>query len=102
MKPVSLVLQEGRALIEDPTRWCHGTGVYGRRCAVTAVADCGSYDEWRRAANYLSDAAEATGDTAGHPWLCPAARYNDSHTHAEVMALYDIAISAALSDEASS
>jgi hypothetical protein len=82
------VLEKALGLIEDEKNWCgQGWGSLGQRCAVHAIGTalginsndvtlvrCGAY----RALAYLAGEA---------PY-----NFNDSHTHAEVVALFQEAI----------
>lgn len=96
----SEVLIKAQELIRDPGKWCQGAferdGAY---CALGALG-------WRfrcvdRIPNegvvyeYLQPIVDAL---VGRHWTVSS--YNDSHSHADVMDLFDIAISAAMSDEA--
>ncbi len=105
MKP-SEALQAARALIEDRGNWCKGALMirtldgHERRCAfgaANAVPGGMSFP----ACDYLTRAAEAVVDDRYDPKKHnPVTHINDECGHAAVMDLYDVAISAALSDEA--
>jgi len=87
------VLIAARALIEKPENWCsHGWGHDNQRCGVRAVAiingralypDCDEAPEivGSIAENHLHD---SVGEYFGN--------FNDTHTHAEVLAAFDKAI----------
>lgn len=83
------VLRAAKARIADPTKWCQGHGRDGdRRCAFMAVCEVES------ASGKALDLLEAAALSLGTPESLrhAATIYNDSHTHAEVMHLFDVAI----------
>jgi len=82
MTRTSRKLRKARELISDPKKW--GKGSYekdGRYCALGAVYACGggAYD--------LDDAALCLGG-----YLGSAISFNDTHSHDDVLALFDWAI----------
>lgn len=92
------ILKAARKRIEDPEKWWNGakdTNRAGINCAQTAIAnvldeDCDA-DEAARAATANCAYARLTDEgTYQSVW-----RFNDTHTHAEVLALFDRAIAAA-------
>lgn len=86
---ISRVLQEARWRIRKPDLWCQGfMRIDNRSCAVGALRGDSRLESW----DALHDALPP-----GWPGV---AGFNDSNQHADVLALYDVAISAALSDEA--
>jgi hypothetical protein len=88
------ILVKARALIEDPRDWCaEGWGPADRRCSLHAVYKVVTGREWQTEAadmdqpDYVRAAyalSAVCGFSMGH--------FNDSHTHAEVMAVWDEAI----------
>ena len=87
------VLTEARKLIEDPADWTQGeeSDGNGRRCAIRALADANGSDELlalTRPPSYRHLKA-AMGDRM-------ISAFNDSHSHAEVLAAFDRAIYLAL------
>ncbi len=82
---VSDVLRAARAKIEKPENWCQGSFRNGHAyCALGAVRES-SYGVIR----YI-EACDVLERLAG-----PIPKYNDSHTHAEVLSLFDRAIATA-------
>lgn len=79
-------LQAAKALIDSPEKWASSEiQLRKRHCAVTACARVGAF--------YGSDARSAL--TAPLPCTEGLAEFNDTHSHAEVMALFDRAIGGA-------
>lgn len=90
---ISQVLQDARWRIRKPDLWCQGFMRIGNRsCAVGALRGDSHLEAWEEAWDALYDALP--------PGWSAVARFNDHNQHADVLALYDVAISAALSDEA--
>jgi hypothetical protein len=81
------VLVEARRLIEDPEKWAAQQPPYPRECAMTAVVHAGGRmeDVLDSAYSLLLKLAPATS----------LAAWNDTHSHAEVLDLFDRAIEAA-------
>lgn len=88
MKTPKEVLVAARAVIEKPENWCQRFWEDGgRRCAASAVGSvCQSQDEYNSAYNVLR---QQMGDMVSS--------FNDTHTHAEVIAAFDKAIECAAS-----
>lgn len=88
------VLIKAKALIDTPEKWCQGEFVDtdGRICASAAIARVGFNiaPEMEIAARY------ALLNTINHhgAWEVNIPGYNDAHTHAEVMEMFDRAIEA--------
>ena len=85
-------LRKAKALIDAPEKWRQGGGNSSDKthCALTAVASIDSPFNY----GLISDSVEALCKSFGHNgrnWSA-LAQYNDTHTHAEVMALFDKAI----------
>jgi hypothetical protein len=85
------VLKKALALIEDEKDWCQGKTGWGRRCAVGAISTT------------VGGIGSHTDDVLNYPplkALCVAlggngiVYFNDTHTHAEVVALFRTAIRA--------
>jgi len=94
----SEVLKQAKALINTPDKWCQGTlHFFGRSCSVGALERVLIPNGFRKA---LNNAAAynylviAFGSPNGLLSTC-----NDTHTHAEVMTAFDIAIANAEADE---
>ena len=93
------ILEAARALIAKPEHWCKGaqaldaTGTVRRPCSRLAVRWCslGATDRVTRYKGIRAD--NALYSALGMP---PEgiANFNDSHTHAEVLDLFDRAIAA--------
>jgi hypothetical protein len=81
-------LEAAKARIDAPEKWSQGTLLdrNGRRCALGAFDELTGVD-----AQYLYEVL-ASDPSYGTTSLTA---YNDSHTHAEVMALFDRAIASA-------
>ena len=77
------VLIEARGIIENPVNWCNGPPRAEKHCAITAIYvvcnDCKVRGE-------AADALERQTLGLSIP------RYNDTHTHGEVLAAFDRAI----------
>ncbi len=92
-------LQQARALISDPNHWCikhlskHGPQGQQQFCAIGAVCHIAVKTTWEDALNALSKvAAQRLGARrSGMPGE-HIAEYNNSHTHAEVLSMFDEAI----------
>lgn len=99
MKP-SQLLRQARALIENPAHWWdgrHDKGTFvdstrllrSQICAIQALQRVSNTD-------YYALAACAAGaylmDAIGESGVNTIPRFNDSHTHAEVLAMWDRAI----------
>ena len=83
------VLRAARALIDTPEKWWGGGENSGMGiCAMLAVRRV-TDKSWNPASRAL---IRAIGGDAGHISLEPIFDFNDSHTHAEVMAAFDAAI----------
>lgn len=97
------ILRAARALIATPEQWTQGTPARGQDgwpvwpespdarqwCAIGACVAAGSDDErWMMRAIDALEAVALEGSVS-------AARFNDSHRHADVLALYDRAIALA-------
>ncbi len=109
-KTVAQILKEARALIADEKNWTQGdyarsslgnsTGVKNEDaecfCAIGALAKVQGItpNDDITGASYL--ALEASGGEQTLGFI--VARYNDDHTHAEVLALFDRAIARAESE----
>lgn len=94
-KTTADVLREAKALIDTPRKWCKQDYVrHGRLCAYGAcqVAACGQPKAWTAEA---SDAVHML-DVEATKWTMQTGfEFNDSHTHKEVMQLFDRAIARA-------
>lgn len=89
---VSRVLQDARWRIRKPSLWCkHFVRIGNKRCAVGALPPPSSFR--------YGSSRQALIDVLP-PGYVNISDFNDAHQHADVLALYDVAISAALSDEA--
>ena len=118
VSPTVRQLQQARALLEDPRRWCKGAARKGDRfCVSRAVIEC--VPDWRRyrhvrdANNYLWPPGTPRHSMPEANWFLRAAlylidptsdgriyRWNDAseRTHGEVLALIDMAVEIALED----
>lgn len=81
-------LRRARALIDTPDKWCQGRyhKPTGRHCSLGAMNKAmgrGKSDGFAERALYAAAAEMGDGSVV---------LYNDTHTHAEVMALFDRAI----------
>lgn len=93
------ILQRARALIEDERNWCTGQYFKGKRmCAVGAIqrAHVSAVDYLHPVLATLDNVTTSVCDSA----TSRVHDVNDKYGHVAVMELYDIAISAAMSDEA--
>ena len=94
------ILEAARALIAEPEHWCQGaqaldaTGTVRRPCSRLAVRWCslGATDRVTRYKGIRAD--NALYSALGMPPDIGIANFNDSHTHAEVLDLFDRAIAA--------
>jgi hypothetical protein len=106
----SEILRAAKAKIAYPSRWCKGViakdsngkevvSGFGKEhnavqfCSTGAVFYSGTIGTWRRtmeAANFLDTASGLPHTDVGSPR--PAARFNDTHTHPEVLEMFDRAI----------
>ena len=103
----SEILIKARDLIADPARWTQGTAARdanqeitepeseGAVCwcsmgAVMKVEGFANYIRRERAYDELCDAADALDSASAG-----LSDYNDTHTHAEVMTMFDTAIATA-------
>lgn len=83
-----------RETLSDPTKWCQYARFDGDRMCLV-----GAYES-AVGGGFIADAYPATAKLLGIPHRggisdrIRAATFNDSHTHAEVLALIDQAISA--------
>lgn len=100
------ILQRAQNLIRDPFYWCRFTAAETpggrdvmpldpkavRFCAYGAVSRVRGYDmvSWHEADDLLSASAVALD-----PECCGAGVFNDRHSHADVMRMFDHAISKA-------
>ena len=85
------VLRAARALIDTPEKWGQGDGLCDRglRCAAIAVWDA----QGIVAGSTLAHRALAQAMGLDAAYSCGVIfDFNDSHTHAEVMAAFDRAI----------
>jgi hypothetical protein len=80
------VLVEARRLIEDPEKWSRGHPGASEECIVTALVHAGN------PLLVLSEPYRLLLELIGPTSL---AAWNDSHSHAEVLDLFDRAIGAA-------
>lgn len=81
-----MMLIAAQSLIYDPKKWAQGPPPPGKYCALTAINEIGRDN--KSAYNLLVD---LTGEPRGRLSV-----WNDSHTHADVIDLFDKAIEAAL------
>lgn len=94
-KTVVEVLQKARALISKPENWCQH--VFKQRNNTGAMSYCamGAVNEASRWHPEIHPACVlALRDAGGFSPIMTIPRYNDTHTHAEVLALFDKAIAA--------
>lgn len=85
------VLVKARELIEDPQKWCgHGWGNSRRRCAVHALDDVAPSLAHRALA--CREVVRLVDPKARGSWGVQLGNFNDSHSHAEVLAAFDRAI----------
>ncbi len=101
------ILEKARELISDESRWTKGEYARDDRgqdiefndpgacafCALGAVlVASGAEDDCD---SVTADADRRLTQEVGGSFINDVARFNDSHTHAEVLALFDRAIAAA-------
>ena len=87
-----------RALIERPENWCQKTyGGLGQYCMTSALSCSVAYsvEVFERACGFLGDATDELGRDAEQSLT----KWNDAHTHADVLKAYDIAIARAAADD---
>lgn len=91
---------EALALIEDEKNWC-SDGPFGAgdgrvtRCALMAISAATPNCATATLASIpMQEAAEAAGVPRGEYAGGPLAEFNDTHSHAEVVALFKKAIAA--------
>lgn len=85
--PTALLLRRARVLIDEPGKWSrYGWGTHGRRCLLHALYDAAGGNPYRPARLAVESAAgiPESADYLGD--------WNDTHTHAEVLAVLDRAI----------
>ncbi len=100
MTSVQESLQKARALISDPDCWCINRlsqiGPSGRMqyCAIGAVQQVAVWGTWAEAHTALAKVAAQRLDEPYHGMFSGKhiAEYNNSHTHAEVLSMFDEAI----------
>mgnify|MGYP001604621475 CR=1 FL=1 len=82
------ILRDAKALIDTPAKWTKGvyTDDKGRRCALGALQSVTASEAGRRRAGRELERALPAWGSVTH--------YNDHHSHADVMALFDRAIEA--------
>lgn len=84
------ILEKARERISDPEKWCQDTGEDGeKRCMVTAVREVSEFGCEAQAAAF-----RALRAALGVHFDNRLATYNDTHSHAEVLAAFDRAIAA--------
>lgn len=82
-------LTQAKGLIDTPEKWGKKAFAWqGKMCLMTAVMDASKKDSKAQADSILF-LKEAWGDVPGIKILTS---YNDTHTHDEVMKLFDDAI----------
>lgn len=79
------VLLAARKLIEDPQNWCCGQPYYPQECALTAVVHAGGSLKNETPGGAYEILCRLAGVTSLAAW-------NDTHSHADVLALFDRAI----------
>lgn len=87
------ILRRAKALIADEQNWWDGCGELGdRKCTLSAISSI-SWPRPDALYNWKGEAAmhRVVGESIG--------AFNDSHTHAEVMAAFDKAIALAEADQ---
>jgi hypothetical protein len=87
------ILKIGRARISHPSAWSQGKMIRedGSRCALGSLLHEDKFEEIHYdAARYLARALGFIGPT--HECGSIVAAYNDNHTHAQVLAMFDRAI----------
>jgi len=85
-------LVAARVLIEQPENWTRRVwGENGKHCMLAALSRSASTEAgvWETALDFLQDATGVQGTENG------LTSWNDTHTHAEVLAAYDAAIAKA-------
>ena len=88
--PLATILRRARQLIEDPHRWSpNGWGHCDKQmCGLHAACFAQSGQHYGDVSGKLNDVLrKAAGEFFGS--------YNDTHTHAEVLAVFDKAIAIA-------
>lgn len=94
------VLRAARELISDSARWTKGTSardINGQKCEISrGVSWCalGAADKFSAGRGAAGAALHAALASMPGNELRMVTSYNDSHTHAEVLALFDRAIAA--------
>lgn len=87
------ILVAARKMIENEDDWYHGQNPKDRDlvCAQTSICRSGSIRDGAEATIAFAAAIEVTGKSASevmpHIW-----KFNDTHSHAEVLAAFDRAI----------
>lgn len=86
--PVASILIAARKIIENPDDWCgHAPQTREENCAATAV--------WKTGHNNDAQAAAAYFHLARSMGVKNVKDFNDTHSHAEVLAAFDRAIEVA-------
>lgn len=86
-----------RAKIEDPAKWASSTRELADRskeCAVTALDEADSIEPLQFLSGILQKTPEGQA-RAKEGRYYPVSVFNDTHTHAEVLALFDEGIARA-------
>jgi hypothetical protein len=85
------ILIAARQLIDTPEKWAQGDEalLQGRTCAGLAINRTGGY-----ALPQTADAYQAVKRAARCTGVNGLVRFNDTHSHAEVLAAFDKAIAA--------
>lgn len=94
------ILKLARANLSIPAAWRQGTMLdpeTGQRCAVGSLLLFSNFEATERACIYLCKAVGHLGPNA--TVMMKVAWYNDNHTYAEVMEMFDRAIELAAIDE---
>lgn len=102
MRTVKDILIAARARIAEPDKWTQGAGARAANGSITRVRSkeacrwcvLGAIEvETGPGPDFLAAADAVECQLSDGPWLL--SRFNDTHTHAEVLALLDRAIEAA-------
>lgn len=100
-KTVVEVLQKARALISKPENWCQHVSKQRNNTGAMSYCVMGAVNEashWHCVVSFEPEihlaCVLALRDAGGFSPIMTIPKYNDTHTHAEVLALFDKAIAA--------
>jgi len=93
MTNVLMLLIRGREYISDPSRWCQGSFKRGEAvCSLGAIYQCADIIGESKGSLIWDTAACCGANEALRARMGCIPEFNDTHSHAEVLAMWDAAI----------